>query len=204
VWRDSDPYGSARALRREKIWLCILTDARFSWSSEHTNPPGGLEKYYRDNVIGGAGAFVLVAKDFNSFGDLLIKKLIAQPRLTGGACLAGIECNSNSTGIAARRRGGRVRWCTGHSANAGGVNIFRAARFRPSQFFFTKLAWTQKRCRCANPMRGGRTDPAETTRDQEQASSDQAPQSPTTAVHRSSDIHYLKPRSFARSASLHL
>src|SRR6266699_3234875 len=42
------------------------------------NPPGGLEKYYRENVIGGPGAFVLVAKDFNSFGNLLIKKLIAE------------------------------------------------------------------------------------------------------------------------------
>jgi hypothetical protein len=58
--------------------LVILTDERFSWSPEHTNPAGGLEKYYRDNVIGGPGAFVLVAKDFNSFGNLLIKKLIAE------------------------------------------------------------------------------------------------------------------------------
>ena len=58
--------------------LVILTDERFSLSTEHTNPPGGLEKYYRDNVIGGPGAFVLVAKDFNSFGNLLIKKLIAE------------------------------------------------------------------------------------------------------------------------------
>jgi hypothetical protein len=58
--------------------LVILTDERFSWTPEHTNPPGGLEKYYRDNVIGGPGAFVLVAKDFNSFGNLLIKKLIAE------------------------------------------------------------------------------------------------------------------------------
>jgi hypothetical protein len=63
--------------------LVILTDARFSWSSEHTNPPGGLEKYYRDNVIGGPGAFVLVAKDFNSFGNLLIRKLIAEIALIG-------------------------------------------------------------------------------------------------------------------------
>jgi hypothetical protein len=58
--------------------LVILTDERFSLNREHTNPPGGLEKYYRDNVIGGLGAFVLVAKDFNSFGNLLIKKLIAE------------------------------------------------------------------------------------------------------------------------------
>jgi hypothetical protein len=58
--------------------LVILTDGRFSWSPEHTNPSGGLEKYYRDNVIGGPGAFVLVAKDLNSFGDLLSRKLIAE------------------------------------------------------------------------------------------------------------------------------
>ena len=58
--------------------LVILTDERFLLGREHTNPPGGLEKYYRDYVIGGPGAFVLVAKDFNSFGDLLIKKLVAE------------------------------------------------------------------------------------------------------------------------------
>ena len=63
--------------------LVILTDERFSLSPEHTNPPGGLEKYYQDNVIGGPGAFVLVAKDFNSFGNLLIKKLIAEIALVG-------------------------------------------------------------------------------------------------------------------------
>jgi hypothetical protein len=63
--------------------LVILTDDRFSLRPEHTNPPGGLEKYYRDNVIGGPGAFVLVAKDLNSFGNMLIKKLIAEIALIG-------------------------------------------------------------------------------------------------------------------------
>jgi len=48
------------------------------WNSQHTNPPGGLEKYYRDNVIGGPGAFVIVAEDHNSFGQALLKKLIAE------------------------------------------------------------------------------------------------------------------------------
>ena len=48
------------------------------WNAEHTNPPGGLEKYYRDNVIGGPGAFVLVAEDFQSFGRAIIKKMIAE------------------------------------------------------------------------------------------------------------------------------
>ena len=61
--------------------LVILTDPL--WASEHTNPPGGLENYYRENVIGGAGAFVLVARDFNSFGNMLIKKLIAEIALIG-------------------------------------------------------------------------------------------------------------------------
>jgi hypothetical protein len=49
-----------------------------AWNPEHTNPPGGLEKYYRDNVVGGPGAFVIVAEDFNSFGQAIIKKLIAE------------------------------------------------------------------------------------------------------------------------------
>jgi len=48
------------------------------WNPEHTNPPGGLDNYYRNNVIGGPGAFVMVAKDFNSFGQAMIGKLIAE------------------------------------------------------------------------------------------------------------------------------
>jgi hypothetical protein len=42
----------------------------------HTNPPGGLEKYYRENVIGGAGAFVVPIDDFNSFGEAMVRKLV--------------------------------------------------------------------------------------------------------------------------------
>src|SRR3977135_148044 len=38
--------------------LVILSDRPVPWNAEHTNPPGGLEKYYQDNVIGGPGAFV--------------------------------------------------------------------------------------------------------------------------------------------------
>src|SRR5258708_12831863 len=58
--------------------LVILTDTRLLFNAEHTNPPGGLEKYYRDNVIGGPGAFVMVAEDFNAFGKAIVKKLIAE------------------------------------------------------------------------------------------------------------------------------
>ena len=44
----------------------------------HTNPPGGLAKYYRDNVVGGPGAFVLPIDDFGNFGDAMIRKLTAE------------------------------------------------------------------------------------------------------------------------------
>jgi Protein of unknown function (DUF1194) len=44
----------------------------------HTNPSGGLAKYYRDNVIGGPGAFVLPIDNFNSFGEAMIHKLISE------------------------------------------------------------------------------------------------------------------------------
>jgi len=58
--------------------LVILSDTPLPWNPEHTNPPGGLAKYYRDNVTGGPGSFVLEAKDFNSFGQAIIKKMIAE------------------------------------------------------------------------------------------------------------------------------
>ena len=44
----------------------------------HINPRGGLEQYYRRNVIGGPGAFVVVSVGFESFGDAVIKKLTAE------------------------------------------------------------------------------------------------------------------------------
>jgi uncharacterized protein DUF1194 len=58
--------------------LVILSDRPMAWNPEHTNPPGGLESYYKTNVIGGRGAFVIVAQDFNSFGQAIVKKLIAE------------------------------------------------------------------------------------------------------------------------------
>lgn len=58
--------------------LVILSEQPLAWNPEHTNPPGGLAKYYQDNVTGGSGSFVMEAKDFNSFGDAIIKKMIAE------------------------------------------------------------------------------------------------------------------------------
>src|SRR3954467_3751330 len=58
--------------------LVILSERPMAWNPEHTNPPGGLANYYRNNVVGGSGAFVVVAEDFNSFGQAIVKKLIAE------------------------------------------------------------------------------------------------------------------------------
>jgi hypothetical protein len=58
--------------------LVILSDRPMTWNPEHTNPRGGLANYYRNNVIGGPGAFVIVAENFNSFGHAIIRKLIAE------------------------------------------------------------------------------------------------------------------------------
>jgi hypothetical protein len=58
--------------------LVILSETPLAWNPDHTNPPGGLENYYRDHVIGGPGAFVLAAQDFNSFGQAIVKKMIAE------------------------------------------------------------------------------------------------------------------------------
>ena len=41
-------------------------------------PPIPLDDYYRDSVIGGAGAFVIVAEDFQSFGHAVKRKLIRE------------------------------------------------------------------------------------------------------------------------------
>jgi hypothetical protein len=58
--------------------LVILSERPLPWNPEHTNPPGGLAKYFQDNVIGGPSAFVTVAESFQSFGQALIAKLIAE------------------------------------------------------------------------------------------------------------------------------
>ena len=58
--------------------LVILTEQSLPFGADHTNPPGGLENYYRNNVVGGPGAFVMVAENFNSFGQAILNKLIAE------------------------------------------------------------------------------------------------------------------------------
>lgn len=58
--------------------LAILSERPLPWNPDHTHPPGGLAHYFRENVIGGAGAFVLEAENFEAFGRALINKLVAE------------------------------------------------------------------------------------------------------------------------------
>lgn len=71
--------------------LVILTPPAESFRPEHTNPPGGLEKYFQDNVIGGPGAFTVVAESHDSFGRALTKKLIREIAGLPGPQLAAVE-----------------------------------------------------------------------------------------------------------------
>src|SRR5581483_10203837 len=58
--------------------LVILSEVPLPTNPMHTHPPGGLTAYYENNVIGGPGAFVVEAESFQSFGQLLISKLIKE------------------------------------------------------------------------------------------------------------------------------
>jgi hypothetical protein len=58
--------------------LVILSETPLAWNPDHTNPAGGLENYYRTNVVGGPGAFVMAAQGFDSFGQAIVKKMIAE------------------------------------------------------------------------------------------------------------------------------
>jgi hypothetical protein len=50
-----------------------------------------LEAYYRRNVIGGPGAFVVVARDFGSFADAILRKLVQEVAGTGATPAGQIQ-----------------------------------------------------------------------------------------------------------------
>ena len=80
--------------------LVILSEQPLSWNADHTNPPGGLEAYYRNNVTGGPNSFVLVAENFNTFGQAILNKLVAE--------VAAAE-HTEQTAAAARKSRDSVR-----------------------------------------------------------------------------------------------
>jgi hypothetical protein len=56
--------------------LAIINEHPVSWTFAHVQPPGGLANYYRENVTGGPGSFVLEVHDFASFGEAMTRKLV--------------------------------------------------------------------------------------------------------------------------------
>jgi hypothetical protein len=65
--------------------LAIVNDRPNLGYSAHTQPPGGLPLYYRQNVIGGPNAFLIVVEDFNSFADAMANKLAKEIDVARGA-----------------------------------------------------------------------------------------------------------------------
>jgi hypothetical protein len=64
--------------------LAIINEHPASWTFAHVQPPGGLDAYYRQNVAGGPGNFVLVVRDFQSFGEAMTRKLVREIAATPG------------------------------------------------------------------------------------------------------------------------
>ena len=58
--------------------LAIVNDKPNPGYAFHTQPPGGLPEWYRQNVIGGPGAFLRVVEDFRSFADAMTNKLVSE------------------------------------------------------------------------------------------------------------------------------
>ena len=47
-----------------------------------------LDRYYRDSVIGGPGAFVIAARGYETFGEAILRKLVAEIAASGPLILA--------------------------------------------------------------------------------------------------------------------
>src|SRR6266700_7473799 len=44
----------------------------------HTQPPGGLPKYFEENVIGGSGAFLPQVENFGTFAGVITRKMVTE------------------------------------------------------------------------------------------------------------------------------
>src|SRR6266700_4803215 len=44
----------------------------------HTQPPGGLPKYFEENVIGGPGAFLFTVENFGTFAEAITRKMVTE------------------------------------------------------------------------------------------------------------------------------
>jgi len=71
--------------------LVIHSDPTNAWTAAHVNPPGGLTGWFRENVLGGPGAFVQEVEDYASFGRGITRKLITE--IAGGALPAASQAS---------------------------------------------------------------------------------------------------------------
>jgi hypothetical protein len=56
--------------------LAIINENPVSYTFAHVQPPGGLPNWYKENVTGGTGSFVLEVHSFEQFGEAMTRKLI--------------------------------------------------------------------------------------------------------------------------------
>ena len=56
--------------------LAIINEHPVSYTFAHVQPPGGLTEWYRQNVTGGPGSFVVEVREFHAFGEAMTRKLI--------------------------------------------------------------------------------------------------------------------------------
>jgi len=71
--------------------LAIINTQASPGFTTHTQPPGGLPNYFRENVIGGAGAFLLVVENFETFADAMTRKLVNE--------IAGVPGNPRAAAL---------------------------------------------------------------------------------------------------------
>jgi hypothetical protein len=56
--------------------LAIINQHPNPGYTAHTQPPEGLGEYYRRNVTGGPGSFVITIEDFSTFSEAIVNKLV--------------------------------------------------------------------------------------------------------------------------------
>ncbi len=56
--------------------LAIINEHPVNYTFAHVQPPGGLANWYRENVTGGPGSFVIEVHSFQAFGEAMTRKLV--------------------------------------------------------------------------------------------------------------------------------
>jgi len=64
--------------------LAIINQHPNPGYTAHTQPPEGLGEYYRRNVTGGPGSFVIVIEDFSTFSEAIVTKLVNEIAAANG------------------------------------------------------------------------------------------------------------------------